>query len=69
MLTGGTCGEPATDVDHKVGAVAGGGDDDTNLWALCSWHHNQKTAGEASRAAHARPPRARPAEQHPGLLS
>jgi 5-methylcytosine-specific restriction protein A len=68
MLTGGVCAEPATDVDHRVNAAEGGGDDDANLWALCGWHHNHKTAGEASRAAHARPPRNRPPDAHPGLL-
>lgn len=65
---GGRCGEPATDVDHKAGAAQGVDDhSDENLWALCSWHHARKTGREASAAAHAKPPRARPAERHPGL--
>lgn len=68
LATGGTCGEPATDVDHKNPAYLGGTDDDDNLWALCRWHHNKKTAGEASAAAHHKPPKKRPTESHPGLI-
>jgi 5-methylcytosine-specific restriction protein A len=67
-LTTGPCGDPATDVDHKTPAWLGGTDDDTNLWALCGYHHDTKTAREASAAAHALPPRDRPTETHPGLL-
>ncbi|MEU5976376.1 HNH endonuclease signature motif containing protein [Streptomyces sp. NPDC047315] len=65
---GGICGEPATDVDHITPAHLGGSDDEVNLQALCRWHHDQKTGREASAAAHALPPRTRPAEAHPGLL-
>lgn len=68
LSTGGICGEPATDVDHKNPAWLGGPDDDNNLWALCGYHHDRKTAREASAAAHAKPPRRRPAQPHPGLL-
>lgn len=69
VVTGGLCGEPANQVDHKVNAAQGVDDhSDSNLWALCQWHHDRKTAGEASRAAHAMPPRARPAEAHPGMI-
>ena len=69
VVTGGICGEPANQVDHKVNAASGVDDHSAaNLWALCKWHHEQKTGREASAVAHARPPRARPAEAHPGLL-
>jgi 5-methylcytosine-specific restriction protein A len=68
VATGGKCGEAATDVDHKVPVSLGGAEDDSNLQALCTWHHNQKTGHEASRAAHAKPPKARPTEPHPGLI-
>lgn len=69
IATGGKCPELATDVDHIVPASQGGGDNDANLESLCRWHHNQKTGREASTAAHAIPPRARPQEQHPGLIN
>ncbi|MFE3122348.1 HNH endonuclease [Streptomyces hydrogenans] len=68
LVAGGICGEPANHVDHIVPAHLGGTDDESNLQALCEWHHNHKTGREASAVAHARPPRARPAEPHPGLL-
>lgn len=68
--TGGLCGEPANEVDHKVGAAQGIDDhSDDNLQSLCSWHHARKTGREASAVAHAMPPRARPQEQHPGLIN
>lgn len=66
--TGGICGEAATDVDHIVPAALGGGDEDSNLESLCRWHHNQKTGREASAFAHAKPPKNRPTEAHPGLV-
>lgn len=70
VATGGLCGEPANQVDHKVGAAQGGDDhSDSNLWALCEWHHNRKTGGEASAVAHTRPPKRRPTEGHPGLIN
>lgn len=69
LATGGRCLEPANQVDHKVNAASGSDDhSDGNLWVLCQWHHDQKTGREASAVAHALPPRARPAEQHPGLI-
>lgn len=68
--TGGVCGEPANEVDHKIGAAQGAEDNsDDNLWALCAWHHARKTGREASAIAHTKPPRARPAEAHPGLIN
>jgi len=63
---GGTCGQPATDVDHIIN-----NDDhsDSNLRALCSPHHQIKSSAEGGRAAQAkRIPRSRPQEKHPGLL-
>lgn len=68
MVTGGICGEPANEVDHKIPAHLGGPETDENYWALCSWHHARKTGREASAVAHARPPRRRPVQAHPGLL-
>ncbi|MFE4857370.1 HNH endonuclease [Streptomyces sp. NPDC056670] len=68
VITGGICGEPANQVDHKIPTHLGGQDCDANYWALCQWHHDQKTGREASAVAHAKPPRSRPAEAHPGLL-
>lgn len=46
------CGYPANEVDHKVRAKNGEPDDDSpsNLWALCSYHHKQKTARESGEA-------------------
>lgn len=70
LATGGPCGEPANQVDHRVGAAQGVDDNsDENLWSLCQWHHDQKTGREASAVAHAKPPKARPAEAHPGLIN
>jgi len=63
------CGELATDVDHIVP-----GDDhrDSNLRALCDWHHQKKSGSEggAARAAARRRinQRFRRSEPHPGLL-
>lgn len=69
VATGGPCSEPANQVDHIVPTSMGGGEGDDNLQSLCEWHHNQKTGREASAFAHAKPPRARPQEQHPGLIN
>lgn len=57
------CGWAGRDVDHR--------DDpedhtDPNLWVLCGWHHDRKTAAEGN-AARPRYSRSRPAEPHPGL--
>ena len=61
----GRCPDPGTDCDH----ITPGDDHDlANLQWLCGWHHARKTAREGAAAAAPRPPRARPAEPHPGLL-
>ncbi|WUO14006.1 HNH endonuclease [Streptomyces sp. NBC_00289] len=63
------CDEPATDVDHIVP-----GDDhrETNLRALCGFHHQAKSSREGGLAQAARRRRInnrfRRAEAHPGLL-
>ena len=62
------CPAPATDVDHITPASQGGTDDDTNLAALCKWHHDRKTGREANAARPRLAPRNRPAEQHPGMV-
>ena len=58
------CGEAATDVDHIVNHAAGGGDELSNLQALCTFHHKRKSSSEGGRAARrkkvTRPP-------HPGV--
>ncbi|MFE2912831.1 HNH endonuclease [Kitasatospora indigofera] len=68
--TGRVCGRPATQVDHIVRPADGGSDEDTNLQALCRWHHQAKSSSEGGQAsAAARPSRSRPVEAHPGLRS
>lgn len=49
--TGRKCGLPAREVDHRVPRFEGGSHDDSNLWALCPYHHGRKTADEAARSA------------------
>lgn len=66
--TGEPCHEPARHVDHIKPAAEHGGDEDSNLQALCVYHHGVKTGAEGGRAANAIPPRRRPTELHPGLL-
>lgn len=61
---GGYCNAPATDVDH----IAPGNDDrHTNLQALCRHHHAIKSSAEGNTARWQHR-RARPPEQHPGLI-
>lgn len=60
--TGEPCEVPATDVDH---IEPGDNHDLSNLQALCGFHHHKKNGQET---AGARPPRARPAPRHPGLI-
>lgn len=69
IATGGKCTEPADEVDHIIPAAMGGGEEHSNLQSLCRWHHAQKTGKEASAFAHAKPPKERPREQHPGIIS
>jgi 5-methylcytosine-specific restriction endonuclease McrA len=67
LADGSRCGEPGTEVDHIIPMA-----DDHSLEALqllCTYHHGQKTGREASAVAHTKPPRARPAEAHPGLIN
>jgi hypothetical protein len=65
-LRGQRCPHPATDVDHIHR-----GDDhrDSNLRALCDWHHRQKSSREGVDArATLKAKLRRPAERHPGLI-
>lgn len=59
------CLRSATDVDHIIPAMLGGGDEDGNLQALCVTHHRIKT-GTEGRAAQGF--RLRPDMVHPGLV-
>ena len=59
------CGGEATEVDHVQPASQGGGDEPTNLAAICSTCHARKTAHEAVAK---RPLRRRAEEKHPGVL-
>ena len=66
---GAICGGYAHRVDHRTPAHLGGGDEDSNLWALCDFHTRKKDSSEGGRAAQAkRIPRNRPIERHPGML-
>jgi 5-methylcytosine-specific restriction endonuclease McrA len=64
------CGRRATDVDHITRPADGGTDDDSNLQALCSYHHGQKTGREGGIASGRSRQAARDAAKplHPGLL-
>lgn len=44
----GICGRPANEVDHKLHDMEHDDDRDSNLWALCHWHHNIKTQMESA---------------------
>ena len=47
------CGDPATQVDHKVPIAAGGARlDPANLQSMCTTHHSVKT-GKQDRPRHA----------------
>ncbi len=61
------CGAPGCrQVDHIKPVSQGGGEDDSNLAAICNRCEASKTAREANAA---KPKRARPrTEKHPGLL-
>lgn len=63
------CMKAARDVDHIVPHSQGGSEADTNLQALCPWHHTRKSGSEGGRAsAAARAAREPAAPRHPGLL-
>lgn len=66
------CLRPATDVDHITRPADGGTDDDSNLRALCQWHHRWKSSREGGQASGAarrarRDTVAKPL--HPGLVA
>lgn len=63
--TGVRCLATANEVDH---IIAGDDHSLTNLQAICTWHHKQKTAAEAAAARPKIAPRNRRPEQHPGAL-
>jgi len=59
-------------IDHIKNAASGGTDEHSNLQTLCKWHHDRKTAKEASAARTAKPRvknGLRPPEIHPALRS
>jgi len=58
------CNQQARHVDH---ITRGGGDQDTNLRALCAWHHGRKSSAEGNEAR-TRPTERRSPENHPGLM-
>jgi 5-methylcytosine-specific restriction endonuclease McrA len=68
--TGRRCGLRATDVDHIIPNSQGGSDADSNLQALCTWHHRRKSGREGGLASgQARTARAEAAKPlHPGLI-
>lgn len=63
---GARCTEPGTDCDH-----IGDPDDHSlnNLRMLCRHHHRKRTALQARAARGPQPTRARPSEQHPGMIT
>jgi 5-methylcytosine-specific restriction protein A len=59
------CGAPANQVDH----VEHGDDhDESNLQALCRWHHARKSSAEGHAAQRPRERLTRAPEAHPGAL-
>lgn len=67
--TGRLCLAAARQVDHITPHSAGGGDDDTNLAAICDYHHGKKSGREGGIASGvARRAKAKAAlPRHPGL--
>lgn len=63
------CSEPATEVDH---IVAGDDHSESNLQAICSWHHGRKSGAEGAQARAAAIRRSSKKftrnEAHPGLV-
>ena len=64
-VDGHPCGAPATHVDHIVPHHLGGGNEQSNLAAMCRAHHAVKSSREGNAA---RPRAKRPIERHPGLI-
>lgn len=68
--TGKRCLGQARDVDHIIPNSQAGSDADSNLQALCEYHHRQKSGREGGRASgkarRAKRDAAKPL--HPGLM-
>ena len=63
-------GAGAKEVDHIVPVSQGGGEEDSNLAAICSYPcHARKTSSEANAANPMARPRKRAEEKHPGDLT
>lgn len=62
--TGHPCGLPANQVDHIIPDSQGGSNADTNLQALCPWHHQRKSSSEGGRGNR----QAGRKPKHPGLI-
>lgn len=63
------CSHPANQVDHITPHSRGGTDDDSNLQALCRWHHAQKSSAEGRAARTYQSQRNPDHEAHPGLTA
>ena len=67
--TGRFCLESARQVDHKI---PGDNHDESNLEAICDWHHDRKSSREGNDARRKKMrqinSRFRESEQHPGLI-
>ena len=65
--TGRKCLARARQVDH---IVPGDDHSDSNLRALCDWHHQQKSSSEGGRASSAARKKRKAAtpKRHPGIL-
>lgn len=63
---GDRCEVVAHEVDHVTPESQGGTHNLTNLQAICKTCHRQKTGREGQQA---RLTRARPKEQHPGIIA
>ena len=62
--TGALCLAPANQVDH---VDRGNNHDESNLQALCRWHHARKSSAEGLAARRPRVTMARAPEVHPGM--
>lgn len=63
--TGLPCGLEANQVDH---IHAGDDHRDSNLQALCAWHHKVKSSSEGGSAAAKKLAAQRATKRHPGLI-